>query len=285
MNSDIQKKAIKSKLSAFTSLKGSQAKAATAIGISAATVNQVLNNNWDLISEEMWRHIAAHINFEASSYVIAETRGYRRVYNLLSESQNAPLVISIVGNAGCGKTAAIKSYCEKNKNAYHLCCSEYWNRKQFLVELLQCMGESHIGLTVANMVDDIVKVLKKKNRPLIILDETDKLSDQVLYFFITLYNKLEDHAGIVLCSTDYFRRRLEFGVRIARKGYQEIYSRIGRRFISIQMPDADDITQICVANGITDELEIQKIIEKSERDLRSVKVQIHVAQRKQMREE
>jgi DNA transposition AAA+ family ATPase len=275
-----EKKAIKTKLASFVKIRGSQVKAAKAIGVSSATVNQLLNDNWELISDQMWRHIAAQINFVKSPYVIAETRGYRRMYSLLQESQSTPLVIAVVGSAGCGKTAAIKSYCEQNKNAYHLCCSEYWNRKQFLVELLQCMGESYIGLTVANMVDDIVKVLKKKNRPLIVLDECDKLSDQVLYFFITLYNKLEDHAGIVLCSTDYFRRRIEFGVRVARKGYQEIYSRIGRRFIPIQMPSAGDINAICVANDVNDEQEIQTIIEKAERDLRSVKVQIHVSQRK-----
>ena len=282
---ETQKQAIQAKLAGFVKLKGSQGKAAQAIGVSTATINQVMNNNWDLIAEAMWRHIASRINYDSSAYVIAETRGYRRVYHLLEEARESSLVISIVGNAGTGKTAAIKSFCDRNVNSYHLCCSEYWNRKQFLVELLQCMGESYIGLTAANMVDDIVTALKKKDHPMIILDETDKLGDQVLYFFITLYNKLEDHCGIVLCSTDYFRRRIEFGVRIARKGYQEIYSRIRRRFVPIQIPSVDDIQDICRINGITDEKVIQSIVEKSERDLRVVKDQIHIYHRRSNKEE
>ena len=42
-----------------------------------------------------------------------------------------------------------------------------------------------------------------------VLDEADKLSDQVLYFFISLYNKLEDRVGIILCATDYLEKRIK----------------------------------------------------------------------------
>ena len=84
------------------------------------------------------------------------------------------------------------------------------------------------------------------------MDEADKLSDQVLYFFITLYNQLEDHCGIVLLATDYLEKKIRKGLRLNRKGYKEIYSRIGRRFIPLRAVNLTDITGVCIANGITD---------------------------------
>ena len=51
-----------------------------------------------------------------------------------------------------------------------------------LAKLLQNMGATVAGTTVSDMMDNIVDTLKRKESPLIVLDEADKLSDQVLYF-------------------------------------------------------------------------------------------------------
>lgn len=103
------------------------------------------------------------------------------------------------------------------------------------------------------------------------MDEADKLSDQVLYFFITMYNQLEDYCGLVLLATDFLEKRIRRGVQNKRKGYNEIFSRIGRRFIALQGNTYDDQDAICQANGLTDPRAIEKIIDGSESDLRRVK--------------
>ncbi len=121
-----------------------------------------------------------------------------------------------------------------------------------MAELLQCMGIDSTGCTVPEMMSDIILALKKKETPLVVLDEADKLSDQVLYFFIRLYNKLEDRVGIILCATDYLEKRIKKGVRTNRKGYKEIYSRVGRKFIPIQVVNSEDVAAVCIANGVTD---------------------------------
>lgn len=275
-----QKQAIQAKLAGFCRLKGSAQKASRALrDVSTATISQVINGNWENISDDMWRGIASQIGYDPNQWMIAETRGYNKMTRLLEEVQEFSLVMAIIGDAGCGKSQAIKSYINTHKNAYHLCCSEYWNRKQFLLEIQQAAGLNFTGPTVAAMVDDIIYGLLRKDRPIIILDEVDKLPDQVLYFFITLYNKLEDRCGILLCSTDYFAKRLTFGERISKKGYKEIYSRIGRKFVSIPVARTDDVAAICQVNGITDEDQIRHIAEDSERDLRRVKRLIHATKR------
>jgi len=267
-----EKQAIAEKLQAYVESKESQNKAAKTLkGVSPATVSQVLNGNWDLISEDMWRTIATQIGYDARKWAVVQTEGYNEMYEVLSDAQENALVFAVIGDAGCGKSQAIKVYGERNRNTLVLSCSEYWNRKQFLVELLRSLGVDAAGCTVVDMMADAVHQLKRREGVLLVLDEADKLSDQILYFFITLYNQLEDHIGIVLCATQHLEKRITKGVRNNRKGYREIYSRIARKFVQMPVVNASDIAAVCMANGITDKKTINEIVDDSDCDLRRVK--------------
>lgn len=271
-----EKKTIAQQLREFCEIKGSQNKAATAIkGVSSATISQILNSNWDLITDEMWRNVAAQVGYDPRNWSVVETEGYSRMYNLLSDAQENSLVFAVTGDAGCGKTQAVQSYARKNHGVMALSCSEFWNRKHFLHELLQTMGIESSGGTVAEMVSTVVYQLKRKEKALIVLDEADKLSDQVLYFFITLYNKLEDHCGIVICATQYLEKRIKRGVESNRKGYKEIYSRVGRKFIPMPVVNSTDVVAVCKANGINDRETIEDINDDCDCDLRRVKRLVH----------
>lgn len=277
----IEKQQIREKLSEFCELKGSQNKASNSMkGVSAATISQVLNNNWELITDEMWRSIASQIGYDSRAWTVVETRGYKRMYSLLEDAQDNALVFAITGDAGSGKTEAVKRYALQHKNVYNLSCSEYWNRKHFMTELLQCMGIDPTGSTVPEMMSEIIMALKRQESPLVVFDEADKLSDQVLYFFISLYNKLEDRVGIMLCATGYLEKRIKKGVRTNRKGYQEIFSRIGRKFIPIQVVNGEDVAAVCIANGVSDPQTINEIIEDCENDLRRVKRKVHAVKQR-----
>lgn len=267
-----EREQIVARLKDYCVQKGSQNKAANSLnGVSSATVSKVLAGDWDTISDEMWRSIASQIGHETKGWQIAETRAYKRMAFLLNNAKTDSLVMAVTGDAGCGKTEAIKNYTAANRNVYHLCCSEYWNRRTFMGKLLQCMGVDYTGSTVSDMMDDIIDNLKRKERPLIVLDEADKLTDQVFYFFISLYNQLEDHCGIILCATNYLEKRIKKGLRTKRKGYEEIYSRMGRKFVELQVINSEDVAAVCVANGVTDAKSINRIIEDSDCDLRRVK--------------
>lgn len=267
-----EKEAIAAKLRAYVESKESQNAAAKSLrGVSAATVSQILNGNWELISDDMWRTVANQTGYDPRQWSVVETEGYTRMTQVLTDAQQHSLVMAVVGDAGCGKSQAIKVYAEQHRGVIALSCSEYWNRKEFLSELLQSLGTEPGGSTVADMVREAIRQLKRREGVLIILDEADKLSDQVLHFFITIYNKLEDTVGIVLCATQYLKKRIERGVVNNRKGYKEIYSRIGRKFIPMPVVNRCDIKGVCLANGLDDRGEIERIIDDADNDLRRVK--------------
>ena len=249
MITETNKQQIAERLREYAERIGSQNKAANSLkAVSSGTISQIVNNNWELISDEMWRREDARVNSN---------------------------VFAVTGEAGTGKSFTMKRYAESNKRVYLLQCAEYWNRKMFMQELLTAMGRDYSGFSVAEMMYEVVRGLKTQKDPLILLDEADKLSDQVLYFFITLYNMLEDHCGIILCATDHLAKRIKRGLKLNKKGYKEIYSRIARRFIELHGAGSTDITQICMANGINDPKRIKEIIADCESDLRRVRRKIH----------
>ena len=275
-----EKEMIRGRLGEYCEMKGSQKRAATSlVGVSPATVTQIVTGKWELINEKMWRSIAAQIGVKQTRWNIVETRNYRALSDIFADAQENALVLAVCGEAGTGKSLTAAHYGAENPNVYVLACSEYWNRKTFLRELLRVMGKNPAGDTVGDMVDDVVMALKRRENPLIILDEADKLSDQVMFFFITFYNKLEDYCGIVLMATDYLEKKVRRGLRLNKKGYKEIYSRIGRRFVAMPGLSATDISDVCRANGVEGLREIETVKKDCEGDLRRVKRKCHAFNR------
>ena len=275
-----EKEMIRVRLGEYCEMKGSQKRAATSlVGVSPATVTQIVTGKWELINEKMWRSIAAQIGVKQTRWNIVETRNYKALSDIFSDAQENALVLAVCGEAGTGKSLTAAHYGAENPNVYVLACSEYWNRKTFLRELLRVMGKNPAGDTVGDMVDDVVMALKRRENPLIILDEADKLSDQVMFFFITFYNKLEDYCGIVLMATDYLEKKVRRGLRLNKKGYKEIYSRIGRRFVAMPGLSATDISDVCRANGVEGLREIENVKKDCEGDLRRVKRKCHAFNR------
>lgn len=271
-----EKLEIRDRLVSYCEQKGSQNKGANSLnGVSAATVSKIINGDWALINEVMWRSIAAQIGVKQKSWNIVETRDFKTLAGLFADAQENAMVMAVCGEAGSGKTLAIRHYAESNPNVFVLSCNEYWNRKLFLQELLKEIGRNPNGDTVGEMMSSIVGNLKKLQDPVIIMDEADKLSDQVMYFFITLYNQLEDHCAIVMVATDYLEKKIKRGLRLNKKGYKEIYSRIGRKFIMLKGVGINDITEVCIANGVTVKGDIKSVIEDCDGDLRRVKRRCH----------
>lgn len=259
-------------LDRYIAQKGSQNKVAAEMKtVSAATLSQMRNHNWENIADEMWRKVSAFLGIGTKEWQFAQTANSTLLQKLFSDSQNFSLVIAITGNAGSGKTENAKKYESENQNVFRLSCNEYWDKRWFLRELLSKMGKETDGMTMPEMMHKAVNTLKSLNNPLIILDEGDKLADNVLLFFITLYNELEGHCGIIIMATQYLERRIKRGVAAQKRGYREIHSRVGLRFIELENTTYKDVKSVCETNGITDEQTIRAISKDCDGDIRRVK--------------
>ena len=98
-----QKQQIKNALVAYIEQKGSQNKASKTIGVSGATLSQIVNGNWENIADEMWRKVSAQIGNKDNEWVIVRTRDFQLIENLLTDAKEHSNVYGIVGEAGSGK--------------------------------------------------------------------------------------------------------------------------------------------------------------------------------------
>ena len=253
-------------------------------GVSAAVVSQILNTKYESISDDMFSRIAAQIGFSFEHWTICESENFRFATYVLADAQMYKNVTWMVGDAGCGKTTAAIEFRRTHRNVFYILCSEDMKRSDFVREIAKQVGAPTDSTSnLRDMLDYALGMIGFLQNPLLIFDEGDKLTDCVLNYFISIYNRLEGRAGIVFMSTDYIKRRVDNGLRYNKKGYKEINSRIGRKFFDLNATSRNDVYAICQANGLTGEAEIRRVLkdaETSDNDLRRVKRVIHAQKRR-----
>lgn len=280
---DKQKAAIAAALQQYVGKYKSQNKAAQSLGISAATLSSILSGKWKNISEDMWRNLAVQVRATTTDeWQIVQTAAHQEMNYVMDDAQKWKNVTWVVGDAGCGKTTTAKLYESMHEEAFYILCSEDMKRGDFIRDIAKRIGIRTDGFSLRDNLDNIIMALVQMESPLLIFDEADKLSERVFHYFIDLYNRLEDNCGIVFFSTSYIKRRIKMGKRYDKKGYNEIDSRIGRKFFDLEATTARDVYAVCTANGVSDKARINDIIRDAEScdfDLRRVKKAVHRAKR------
>jgi hypothetical protein len=268
-----QKKEIQLLTQQYVATYDSQAKAAASIkDTSEATVIQILKGRFEGISDAMFRNIAKQVGWNERKSTLVETLNFNTLLLYYSIARDHGETFAVVARAGGGKSYTGKWYANnmKGKNVYYLECAEHWNKKYFLLELLEAMGKNAGGMNIYEMMKLVVSELRKQDKPLIIIDEVDKLADNTLLFFITLYNQLHGLCGIVWTSTDAIVKRVDKAVSKNKVGFNEIFSRIGRKFIELPGLNKSELKEICQANGITGEEDINRVLNTCEGDVRRI---------------
>ena len=279
---DIRKRDIQLALADYCARYGGQNKAAKILdGVSSGTISQIINGNHDLIGDDMWRKIASQIGLEAGKWNAVSTQNYARLTRLLEEVQGNQLWMAVTGRAGSGKTFTCKQYDRAHANVFYISCDPDWTKRDFFAVMLRKTGRTPEGLTLIQMKQKLVLQMRCVECPIIILDEADKLSDVVLNSFITLYNDLQYDCGVVMIATEFLFKRFDQGVRYNKKGFNELWSRIGRKCVPLKDVSQQDIVAVCQANGIGDTRVIDGIIGECEGDLRRVQRRVFAELKKQ----
>lgn len=257
-----QKKEIQSALKNYVDSFPSQRRAVETLNdCSEATVIAITSGKWDSVSDRMWLSIGKQLGVGKRRMKLVETLCFQTLILYYSIAKEEGATFALVGGGGFGKSAAGEWYSAHNrdKSVFYLECAEYWNQKYFLQKLMQTMGINPHGFSVPEMMETIVREMRRRNHPLVILDEIDKLREPVLKFFITFYNQLNGLCGFVWTSTDAIEKKITKGLNKRSIGYQEIFSRIGARFITLPPVSKEEVIAICEANGITDKEEVHAI--------------------------
>lgn len=224
------------------------------IGVSDALISQIKNKNWDNITFEKWRLVAVAMGLELSDWQTAEIDNYKIVKAICFQCQSANIAKMITFDAGHGKTFALKSYANAEKNVYYVQCERYFTKKVFLQELAQSMAIEIGNKTNVELIKSIINFLKTKNKPLVILDEYDKIADKsgVFDLFKTFYDATLDVCGWVLCGTNALSKIIDSNLKKNKVSYAEVFSRIGKEYVMLKNITNKDVKSIMKANNIAE---------------------------------
>lgn len=280
-----QKDEIRDLAKAYVDRYPSQAKAATSLKgiISTGTLSTLLNGKYEAISDEMFLRLRARVaDTSNGEWQICETRMFCELTTLLEDAQEYQNVTWAIAPAGSGKTTTARLYATQHENAFLVSCSEDMSRGDFIRDMARTVGIDVADMSLRAALDRTIKYLQTLDRPLLIFDEGDKLSDTVLYYFITIYNALEGHCGLFFVSTHYIKRRMEIGLSYNKKGYDEIHSRICRKFVELTPTSEVEVAAVARANGIMDEKALRAVVKDAiscRCDLRRVRREVHKRKR------
>ena len=273
-----QKTKTRDRLARYVQRYPSQNMAAVSLkGISAATVSNILSGKWKNISDDMWQRLESQL-IKNEGWQIFSTAAYRDMTFFLEDAQAESSVMWVAAPAGIGKSTAAASYAALHRNVYRLTCATDMTKSDFVHELAAQIGVRTAGMSIREAFQEILRHVVTLERPLLIFDEADKLADSVMYYFISIYNALEDRCGIVFLSTSYIKKRIRNGVMKDKKGYDEIESRICRRYVDLTPVSAAEIEQICLVNGLSDAAALGRVRAEAREcgnDLRRVKRSVH----------
>ena len=203
--------------------------------------------------------------------MVSCTSVHKKLSNFFWDAQVNPQGIrAIVVNASMGKSIAVNAWVESNKNSFYIRCHRHMTVRMLFSDMLKAIGKDNSG-TISEKIENLVTYLEKKNNPLFIIDEADKMKDEVLEMFIDLENKLHAKCGFVFLSTPYLKKRIEGGVSRGKRGFAELYSRMKKFFWDLT-PEKHvfrkDVEAICKANGLNDEAVIIEFSNKCDYDFR-----------------
>lgn len=138
-----EKALIAERLKSFCAQKGSQNKAAKSMGISSATLSKVLNNDWETLSDDMWRSIAAQTGHDGAAWQVVATRGYEKMTFILDNAKAESLAMAVTGFAGCGKTEAIRQLHRRPPPHLSSVLLGVLEQKDIHTKAAACAGKGH----------------------------------------------------------------------------------------------------------------------------------------------
>jgi type II secretory pathway predicted ATPase ExeA len=240
---------------------GSYSAVAKKVNINVGALSTIMAGKYGADETKMLQRIAAALDYKDNDWKIVRSAGnYLYTERIFQDAKQESMWFAISNKAGSGKTAAMEDlYNQDHSGAVIFIQAEEWSGRAFMIRLIRkTMGEQALKggyKTITEMLDMVVNYFNDMslNRPILLIDEADKLRPAALRLLIPLYNRTEDRLGVILSGTENLEKEIRAGVRLHKKGYDELESRFGRSYMHLPGTTENDIIQICLANGLADQ--------------------------------
>ncbi|MFC2277885.1 MAG: AAA family ATPase [Cardiobacterium hominis] len=221
-----------------------QGQLAAKLGVSTATVNQYLQGKYKgdtaaLDAKAVQLMARSREKAKEVKQAFVETTSAKNMLEICGLAHALSDIYLIIGDAGLGKTVALREYARRHPDVILLETEPTYNAKVLLQSLCDALGLS-ASRTNHEMMSAVVDKLKDSER-LLIVDEAELLAIKPL----EILRRIHDLTGIGMVLAGM--PRLRANLRGARGQYKQLYSRVGFcHDLRDRLPEGD-IAQMCEA--------------------------------------
>ena len=241
---------------------GSYNKVAEKCSISSTALSLLLSGKYGAKETTLLQTIATALNYKESDWQLVRTIGnYTSIKQAATDAKQESMWFAIANKAGSGKTGALEDiFNQDTTGSIIFIQAEEWSGRQFLMKIIaKTIGENTLKgkyKTLSELTDIVTNYFNEMSfeNPVLLIDEADKLKPAAFRTLIPIFNRTEDRLGLIMSGTENLEKELKAGVRLSKKGFDEVESRIGRKYINLKGATKIEVFQICEANGVADEL-------------------------------
>lgn len=228
----------------------SQNKTAEKFGISAAAMSNIMNGIEENLAEKTLRELASKLNIRPNTWEILKTPQMQTMHNVCNEAKDFSRFLAIVSETGQGKTTALTVYERQNPNTYYILCDVLMTQASFLKSITKSMGIVQQG-TKGELLERITSMLKKQDKPLLILDDCGKVADKIYQMLQLIYDQCKGSLGIIIAGVPYMQKYIKGKKERDSFCFPELFRRIAY-WKKINSIDGNTIAEIAKMHAIND---------------------------------
>ncbi|MEO7488821.1 MAG: ATP-binding protein [Ferruginibacter sp.] len=244
-----EKEQIREAINTYCKMKGvSKNEFGTLASVSSTTLSHIEHRKWENIDPKLWRKIWNKVN-DINAISLVSTADFKTCENVCKSAQRNHFMIGLIADTGMGKTTALTAYSIR-KNVFYVVYDKTMSPKHFFMALLKEMAISFEG-NINEMVNRIADELNVLDNPLLIIDESGKLTHTMILYLHVLRDKTLKNCGIVLAGMPYFKSNMAKFSSKGKEGFAEFNRRINlwQELRGLSRPE---IAFICTNQGVSD---------------------------------